>query len=211
MAKAVRTTRNAPHSNLRDAKTGKIREKKSILTGQSSDNEQSTMVYKGIMNDNNLIYRAGALNDLNYEELNSNVVHWLGISEAAAKKINTNFDYIKFTNAGVTKSSINALADYMGISRKYISENIFEVSVKTMERKDEKEKLNKKISSHALEIAKVFQHAYAVFRDEEKVKQWLNRTNRALNNMKPVELLDTLSGIVLVDDVLGRIEEGVYV
>jgi uncharacterized protein (DUF2384 family) len=28
--------------------------------------------------------------------------------------------------------------------------------------------------------------------------------------MKPVELLDTLSGLVLVDDVLGRIEEGVY-
>ena len=127
-----------------------------------------------------------------------------------SKKIANYLDYIKLSNTGITKASINTLADYIGISRKYISENIFDVSVKTMERKEDKEKLNRKISSHALEIAKLVQHAYTVFRDEEKVKRWLNRENRALNNMKPVELLDTLSGLILVDDVLGRIEEGVY-
>ena len=80
-----------------------------------------------------------------------------------------------------------------------------------MERKEDHEKLNRKISSHALEIAKLVQHAYTVFRNEEKMKRWLNRENRALNNMKPVELLDTLSGLNLVDDLLGRIEEGVYI
>lgn len=136
--------------------------------------------------------------------------HWLGITGAASKKVSTYLDYIKLSNSGITKASINTLADYIGVSRKYISENIFDVSVKTMERKDDKEKLNRKISSHALEIAKLMQHGYIVFRDEEKLKRWLNRENRALNNMKPVELLDTLSGLVLVDDVLGRIEEGVY-
>ncbi len=134
--------------------------------------------------------------------------HWLGIPRS--KKIANYLDYIKLSNTGITKASINTLADYIGTSRKFISENIFDVSVKTMERKEDKEKLNRKISSHALEIAKLVQHAYTVFRDEEKVKRWLNRENRTLNNMKPVELLDTLSGLILVDDVLGRIEEGVY-
>jgi len=141
---------------------------------------------------------------------NFDAAHWLGISGAASKKINSYLDYIKLSDAGITKASINTLADYIGVSRKYISENIFDVSVKTMERKEDKEKLSRKISSHALEIAKLVQHGYNVFRDEEKLKRWLNRENRALNNMKPVELLDTLSGLVLVDDVLGRIEEGVY-
>ncbi len=136
--------------------------------------------------------------------------HWLGLSNAASKKMMTYLDFIKLSNTGITKASINTLADHIGVSRKYISENIFDVSVKTMERKDDKEKLNRKISSHALEIARLVQHGYTVFRDEEKLKRWLNRENRALNNMKPVELLDTLSGLVLVDDVLGRIEEGVY-
>jgi putative toxin-antitoxin system antitoxin component (TIGR02293 family) len=134
--------------------------------------------------------------------------HWLGISRS--KKMANYLDYIKLSNTGITKASVNILADYIGTSRKYISENIFDVSVKTMERKEDNEKLNRKISSHAIEIAKLVQHAYTVFRDEEKLKRWLNRGNRALNNMKPVELLDTLSGLILVDDVLGRIEEGVY-
>ncbi len=149
------------------------------------------------------VVKAGEINRSDYD-----AAHWLGITRS--KKIASYLDYIKLSNTGITKASINTLADFMGISRKYISENIFDLSVKTMERKEDNEKLNRKISSHALEIAKLVQHAYTVFRDEEKMKRWLNRENRALNNMKPVELLDTLSGLLLVDDVLGRIEEGVY-
>jgi putative toxin-antitoxin system antitoxin component (TIGR02293 family) len=136
------------------------------------------------------------------------ITHWLGIPRS--KKIASYLDYIKLSNTGITKASVNTLADYLGVSRKYISENILDLSVKTMERKEDGERLSRKISSHALEIAKLLQHAYHVFRNEDKLKRWLNRENRALNNMKPVELLDTLSGLVLVDDVLGRIEEGVY-
>ena len=134
--------------------------------------------------------------------------HWLGIHRS--KKIASYLDFIKLSNTGISKASVYTLADNMGISRKYISEHIFDLSVKTMERKEDSEKLNRKISSHALEIAKLVQHVYRVFRDEEKIKRWLNRENRALHNKKPVELLDTLSGLLLVDDVLGRIEEGVY-
>lgn len=135
---------------------------------------------------------------------------WLGMKGTAIQKLSSEFDYIEIGNSGITKTAINTLAEHIGISRKYISENIFDISVKTMERKDNKTKLDKKISSHAIEIAKVVQHAWQVFRDEAKVKRWLNRENRALNNKKPVELFDTLSGIVMVGDILGRIEEGVY-
>jgi putative toxin-antitoxin system antitoxin component (TIGR02293 family) len=149
---------------------------------------------------------AAKVGDTNHSDFDA--FHWLGISRS--KKIANYLDYIKLSNTGISKASINTLADYIGTSRKFISENIFDVSVKTMERKEDNEKLNRKISSHALEIAKLVQHAYTVFRDEDKVKRWLNRENRALNNLKPVELLDTLSGLILVDDVLGRIEEGVY-
>jgi len=134
----------------------------------------------------------------------------LGMTGATIKKLSSAFDYIELSNAGITKNAINVLADNIGISRKFISENIFDVSVKTMERKDNKTKLDKRISSHAIEIAKVVQHTWKVFREEDKVKRWLNQTNRALNNKKPVELFDTLSGILIVDDILGRIEEGVY-
>ena len=79
-----------------------------------------------------------------------------------------------------------------------------------MERKGPKEKLDRRTSSHALEIAKLLQHAFEVFEDEEKVKRWINKEHKALNGMKPVILFSTLTGINMVNDILGRIEEGVY-
>jgi putative toxin-antitoxin system antitoxin component (TIGR02293 family) len=142
--------------------------------------------------------------------INNGITHWLGIPLATAKTMHSDFDIIKLSAVGITKSSINTLASYIGISRKNMAEDIFDVSVKTLERKDSKTRLDKKITSHALEIAKVVQHAYEVFRDEEKVKLWVNRENKALNNMKPVQIFDTLSGLNMVNDILGRIEEGVY-
>jgi len=143
-------------------------------------------------------------------KINTGFTYWLGIPLVAAKTMHSDFDFIRLSAAGITKSSINSLASHIGISRKNMAEDIFDVSVKTLERKDVKTKLDKKTSSHALEIAKVVQHAYEVFRDEEKMKLWINRENKALNNMKPIQLFDTLSGLNMVNAILGRIEEGVY-
>jgi putative toxin-antitoxin system antitoxin component (TIGR02293 family) len=53
-------------------------------------------------------------------------------------------------------------------------------------------------------------HALDVFEDEEKVKRWISKPNRALNNTAPVKLFDTLTGINMVNAILTRIEEGVY-
>jgi len=141
---------------------------------------------------------------------NTGFTYWLGIPLDTAKTMHSDFDIVKLSTIGITKSSINSLASHIGISRKNMAEDIFDVSVKTMERKGSKTRLDKKTTSHALEIAKVMQHAYEVFRDEEKVKLWVNRENKALNNMKPVQIFDTLSGLNMVNDILGRIEEGVY-
>jgi putative toxin-antitoxin system antitoxin component (TIGR02293 family) len=140
----------------------------------------------------------------------TSVADWLAMSSAVSRSIISEFDLIKLGTAGVTKNAIHNLASSIGISRKDIAEDIFNISVKTLERKGMKAKLDKKTSSHAVEIAKLLQHAYDVFRDKDKLKRWLNTENRALNNLKPVELFDTLSGLVLVNDVLVRIEEGVY-
>ncbi len=207
MAKAMKSGRKTAATVTRDSRTGKLRDISNGIPESDSIKEGST-VHIGTLADPEDIHETGdaKVGNINYSDFDT--FHWLGIPRS--KKIANYLDYIKLSNTGITKASINTLADYIGTSRKFISENIFDVSVKTMERKEDKEKLNRKISSHALEIAKLVQHAYTVFRDEEKVKRWLNRENRALNNMKPVELLDTLSGLILVDDVLGRIEEGVY-
>lgn len=135
---------------------------------------------------------------------------WLGGDSKIKAPIQSDFDFIAVGASGLTKASVDALANHIGISRKSMAEDILDVSVKTMERKAATAKLDKKTSSHVMEIARVMQHAFEVFEDEEKVKLWMSRENRALNGKSPVQLFDTLTGLNMVNDVLGRIEEGVY-
>ena len=139
----------------------------------------------------------------------TNIIHWLG-GASLMMPINSEFDLITVGEKGVSKASIDELGNYLGISRKSLAEDIFDLSVKTLERKGAKEKLDKRTSAHALEIAKVLQHAFEVFEDEEKVKRWINKEHKALNGLKPVALFSTLTGLNMVNDILGRIEEGVY-
>lgn len=138
----------------------------------------------------------------------NDLVRWFMVK--GQDNIVSDFDVVDRATAGVSRASFDNLALRLGVSKKTMAEDILSVSVKTIERKQPQEKLDKRTSSHAIEIARIIQHAYKVFENEEKVKRWLNLENRALGNRKPLVLLETFSGINLVNDVLGRIEEGVY-
>lgn len=137
-------------------------------------------------------------------------INLLGGKDVITQPIQSDFDFITLSNEGITKASLDALVSHLGISKKAFSENILDASVKTLERKKSNDRLSKHTSSHVIEIAKVTEHAFAVFEDEDKVKRWFNTPNRALNNTKPIDLLYMPTGLNMVNDILGRIEEGVY-
>jgi putative toxin-antitoxin system antitoxin component (TIGR02293 family) len=148
--------------------------------------------------------------DAKLTRVNPGVVGWLGGAKAVGVSIDSAFDYITVGKAGLTKISIEELARHVGVSRKAMSEDILGISVKTLERKLPEDRFDRKISSHAIEIAKVMQHAFEVFEDEIRTRLWMNTHNKSLSGMNPVELLNTLTGLTMINDVLGRIEEGVY-
>jgi len=145
---------------------------------------------------------------IRHKELN--LVYLLGGKDIVTHPLRSGFDIISLSNDGITKASVDALSSHLGISKKTFSENILGLSVKTLERKKNTDKLDRHISSHVIEIAKVAKHAFDVFEDEEKVKSWLNTPNRALNNIRPLDLFYISTGLGMVDDILGRIEYGVY-
>ena len=134
----------------------------------------------------------------------------LGGESIITKPIRSEFDLIALSNEGITKASLDTLISHLGISKKAFSENILDGSVKTLERKKSTDKLDKRTSSQVIEIAKVVEHAFMVFENAEKVKSWLNAPNRALNNIKPIDLFYIPTGLNMVNDILGRIEDGVY-
>lgn len=53
-------------------------------------------------------------------------------------------------------------------------------------------------------------HGLDVFEDQGKFNRWLRRPLPVLQQQSPLQLLDTVTGFRVVDQLLGRMEYGVY-
>jgi putative toxin-antitoxin system antitoxin component (TIGR02293 family) len=53
-------------------------------------------------------------------------------------------------------------------------------------------------------------HARETFGDGQKAKSWLATPNRALGNRRPIDLIGSEQGCQQVDEILGRIDHGIY-
>ncbi|HTS48904.1 MAG TPA: MbcA/ParS/Xre antitoxin family protein [Bryobacteraceae bacterium] len=66
-------------------------------------------------------------------------------------------------------------------------------------------------SSASIEpLVRVIARAVEVLGSSEKALRWVNAPVRSLGDLTPVSLLSTPDGIARVEDVLGRIERGVW-
>ncbi len=61
---------------------------------------------------------------------------------------------------------------------------------------------------HVLMLISLLKHGSEVFGSEENFSNWLDSKNVFLDNRKPIEFLNTISGIRMVDDRLVAIEYG---
>lgn len=71
-------------------------------------------------------------------------------------------------------------------------------------------RLSRTESDRLLRTQRLFQHARSVFDDDKDARAWLSAPNESLSGESPLTLLDTDAGVRLVDDVLTRLEFGVY-
>lgn len=119
------------------------------------------------------------------------------------------YDYVAASNKGITKQSVINLAGVMEIPLTDMA-GLLNISYKTLGRKRNTDLLDSLVSSLSIEIAQTIAHGLVLFEDRGKLNRWLQKENRALRGKKPIELLNTPTGIKLVNQVLHRIEEGVY-
>ncbi len=139
-----------------------------------------------------------------------------GISELLGGVLSLNssiknyYDLILLSRAGISRASADSVISFSGMSKKSFVEDILNLSIKTLERKKADDKLDKRTSSLVIEVARVLEHTYQIFDEKEKVHKWLSKPNSALHGETPFSLFSTPTGIGMVEDVLTRIEEGVY-
>lgn len=82
--------------------------------------------------------------------------------------------------------------------------------MRTLERHQASNKQFSLVQSDRILHARIAAHAQEVFEDAETARNWLKRPNKALGGEIPLNLLDTEAGVKQVDEVLGRIEYGIY-
>jgi putative toxin-antitoxin system antitoxin component (TIGR02293 family) len=85
---------------------------------------------------------------------------------------------------------------------------IIESNERTAQRRKEQGTLNAEESDRIARIARVTQRAIEAFGDKAQAREWIKRSNRALQGFAPLSLLSTDAGAALVTDELGRIEYG---
>jgi len=118
-------------------------------------------------------------------------------------------DVISYIRNGIPKQAVNAVLEKTGVSRLQLS-NILHISTRQLGRYDEQDKLSVEQSNFLYEFTRLYIRGLNVLGDKQTVDQWLTRSNLALGEKSPLELLDTIEGFRLVDDVLAQIEYGFY-
>jgi putative toxin-antitoxin system antitoxin component (TIGR02293 family) len=86
------------------------------------------------------------------------------------------------------------------------------MSPRTRQRKsaDRSKRLSREQSGRAWKFAEVLSRATDIFGSQKGAEDWLVKPAMALDRRTPLELLDTTAGAELVDDLLTRLDFGVY-
>jgi len=114
---------------------------------------------------------------------------------------------IEASREGITKKDYSKIVKSTGLTLELFA-LMTHITARTLQRKKPEEKLSPEASERAILIGKLYFTGQEVFGKKEKFQSWMNRENISLNQKKPKELLDTITGIGLVQDELLRIEYG---
>jgi len=116
---------------------------------------------------------------------------------------------IAAVKAGLDVRVFVDLARRLGVSEARLAE-VAGIAPSTLTRRKRAGALAPDESEHVLRLAALLERATQVFEDEADAADWLRAPNLALGGVAPLALADTELGAREVDDLLGRLEHGVY-
>ena len=121
----------------------------------------------------------------------------------------TPMQLIETSRLGLPGSETNRVAGLLAITDKEMA-RLLNQSPATFHRQAKIGRLDAATSERLLVLARLANYGAEVFQDRGKFTRWLRRPLRLLNDCPPVDFLDSPTGAQLVEDILGRIEAGVF-
>lgn len=114
---------------------------------------------------------------------------------------------------GLPGKALDHLLSHLAILGKSRSlESAVGMSVRTFQRRqdDLSKPLNADQSGRTWRFAEILAKATLILGSQEEAERWLERPAIGLGQRRPIDLLATPVGAAMVEDLLGRIEHGVY-
>lgn len=134
----------------------------------------------------------------------------LGGNKKLRRRIETSSDLAKATRAGLSVNSLDALAEELSMPRAAVAK-LLGISDRTVSRRVAANGcFTATESDRIVRLARILALAKQTLGSSEKANRWLQTSNRALEGDKPIDRLDTDIGVRSVEQVLGRIEYGLY-
>ena len=107
---------------------------------------------------------------------------------------------------GLPSSAVDRVISLMGLNQTSMSD-LLDISTSTLKRRSV---LKSTSSERLFRISSLFQKALEVFEDRTEARRWFMNPKRALGGKTPLEYSETEVGAREVEDLLGRLEYGVY-
>ena len=112
-------------------------------------------------------------------------------------------------DSGTAVAALGALMTRFEFGRDEIS-RVLHLPLRTIARRKRERRLQADESDRLCRLARIAAHTEDVLGNAAKAARWLRAPNRALAGQAPLALLDNDLGSRQVEELLGRIEHGVF-
>lgn len=137
------------------------------------------------------------------------IVEALGGREVRDTPVNSPEELKAWIREGLPFASLERVMERFGLNREEIS-SALDLPARTLARRKQERRLRRDESDRLFRLVRIAEQATQVLGSRDKASQWLHMSNRALGGQPPLTLLDTDLGARQVEEILGRIEHGVY-
>ncbi len=119
------------------------------------------------------------------------------------------FGVVRTSRQGVLRTQVDEIAALVGLTDKEMAFAL-NMTPRNLHRLKDDQRFGTDASERLLLLKNLLIHALDTFEGRKStVLQWLKTPIRELANQTPLQLMDTVTGFGLVDDVLGRLDYGI--
>jgi putative toxin-antitoxin system antitoxin component (TIGR02293 family) len=141
----------------------------------------------------------------------SAIAEFLGGAAVFKKVIDSDLGLAREVEAGFPSTALGHVIDQFGSAIELASVYAVVGNARTLQRKRKgRIRLSRDESDRLARLGRIHQRAIEALGSADKAQRWLTRPNRALEGVAPITVLGSDAGAVVVEQILGRIEHGVF-